>query len=131
MHHFQTFHKTVMVALCISPRCYYAESHLFLCLNPILRASFCYLGLGICQRQEGGRGWRGCEFSLSEFILGSLTSWAASKVTGGKGQNSTFRGTGTGVGRIRELLQLSMEELWSSGLGVPSGLGRTVRKRES
>lgn len=66
MHNFQTFHKTEMVALCISPRCHCAESHLFLYLNPILRASFCYLSLGICQGQEGGWGWGGCEFSLSQ-----------------------------------------------------------------
>lgn len=73
MHNFQTFHKTVMVALCISPGCYYAESHLFLFLNPILRASFCYLSLGICQGQEGGWAGEVVNSVFPRFIWGSLT----------------------------------------------------------
>lgn len=58
--------------LCISPRCSYAECHLFLYLNPILRASFCYLSLGICQGQERGWDWGGCEFSLSQIHSGQI-----------------------------------------------------------
>lgn len=30
---------------------------------------------------------------------------------------------------MRGLLQLSMEEQWSSGVGLPSGLGRIVNKK--